>query len=427
MRVARKFSAAAGVLLCSVALTVGSAPLPAGASIAQSKVVSENPADATPNIVLGSGGQTVYSFAQIGSTMYAGGRFTQVQNPARTITYDRQNFVAFDVNTGAVKSVPLSFDGIVQALVVSPDQKFLYIGGAYKTVNGVAHKSVIKFNVATNQIDPTFNPPTANGAVADMELVNGRLIIGGTFTKSLLALSPTTGADTGYIHAVISGIQNTGDVTKVLHFATDPVGTRLVAVGNWATVDGQVRKWAFELSLGSTTAALNTWHAARLDRACHSVTPLNIAQDVDFSPDGSYFVIVTTGGPSATDTLCDAAGSYRSSDIVGTAGATWVNFTGGDSLYAVAVTGVAVYVGGHARWLDNPLGKDSKGPGAVDRLGIGAIDPTTGKANSWNPTKTRNHGVTKFLVTPAGLWTGSDGQYFHSEYHAGIAFTPLPK
>src|SRR4051794_41491821 len=116
MHVVKKFSVAAGALLCSFALTLGSAPLPAGASIAQSKVVSENPADFTPNIVLGTGGQTVYSFAQIGSTMYAGGRFTQVQNAARTITYARQNFVAFDVNNGAVKSVPLSFDGIVQAL-----------------------------------------------------------------------------------------------------------------------------------------------------------------------------------------------------------------------------------------------------------------------------------------------------------------------
>ena len=87
----------------------------------------------------------------------------------------------------------------------------------------------------------------------------------------------------------------------------------------------------------------------------------------------------------------------------------------------------AVYVGGHQRWLDNPLGHNSAGPGAVERLGIAAIDPVSGKANSWNPGKDRNHGAERIYVTSSGIWVGSDGQYFAGESHAGIAFCPLSK
>jgi hypothetical protein len=91
----------------------------------------------------------------------------------------------------------------------------------------------------------------------------------------------------------------------------------------------------------------------------------------------------------------------------------------------VAITGPAVYVGGHQRWLDNPLGRDSAGAGAVERPGIGAIDPVTGMALPWNPTKSREHGTMVLYATPAGLWVGSDGARFGREDHAGIGFAPL--
>ena len=54
-----------------------------------------------------------------------------------------------------------------------------------------------------------------------------------------------------------------------------------------------------------------------------------------------------------------------------------------------------------------------------------AIDPLTGRALPWNPTKSRNHGTMVLYATPAGLWVGSDGENFGREYHAGIGFAPL--
>ena len=182
-----------------------------------------------------------------------------------------------------------------------------------------------------------------------------------------------------------------------------------MATGNFTVVNGQWRRRAFELTMG-WSATLNAWHPPRLDVHCHSTTTLTTVQGVDFSPDGTYFVLVAVGGPTGTQGLCDAAARFDTANATPTAAPKWINWTGGDSLWSVAITGAAVYVGGHQRWLDNPLGSDSAGPGAVFRPGIGAIDPVTGKALAWaDPTHSRNHGTVDLFATPCGLWAGSDG------------------
>ena len=423
MRISKQ-AVAACALLGSVAMTVGTVVPAAQASLAQPAVVSDNPADTTPHIVFTDPSQTVNAFAQVGPTVYAGGRFAQVEDPARTTTYPRQNFVAFDSVTGVVSPLDLSFDGLVTAIAASADGTALYISGAFAKVNGTTHRGLVKYDLVNNRIDPTFTPTAANRTVSDVKLANGSLIAAGNFTKQVVALDPTTGADIGSIDIAVAGVIDPTDETRVRRLAISPDGTRLVATGNFATVNGQSRKRAFQLNLGAT-ATLSTWHAPRFDVNCHSQSRQTSAQGVDFSPDGTYFVIVATGGPTGTNGVCDAAARFETANVSGSAEPTWINWTGGDTLYSVAVTGAAVYVGGHQRWLDNPLGNDSAGPGAVSRPGIGAIDPVTGKALAWNPTKSRNHGTTALFATPSGLWVGSDGTMFGREYHAGIGFAPL--
>ncbi len=88
------------------------------------------------------------------------------------------------------------------------------------------------------------------------------------------------------------------------------------------------------------------------------------------------------------------------------------------------MTGSAVYVGGHQRWLDNPYGHDNPGPGAVSRPGIGALNPSTGKALSWNPTRTLGHGVEALVAHPNGLLVGSDTEELGKEYHGRLGMFP---
>ena len=408
--------------LCTVALVVGST-LPAQASLSQPAVVSDNPADTTPHVLITDTSYDVRAFAQVGHTVYAGGRFAQVQDPSMTTTYERQNFVAFDGQTGVISPLNLSFDGMVGAIEATADGSALFIAGAFSHVNGITRRGIMKYDLVNNRIDPTF-APTGMRTVSDIKLANGAVIAAGNFTKKLMALDPTTGADTGAINITVTGVVDPANETKVQYIAVSPDGTRLVATGNFTTVNGQSRRRAFELNLGAT-ATLSTWHAPRFDVNCVATSRLISAQGVDFSPDGSYFVIVATGGPTGTNGICDAAARFETANVSSNAQPTWINWTGGDTLYSVAVTGPAVYVGGHQRWLNNPLGHDSAGPGAVSRPGIGAIDPVTGMALPWNPTKSRNHGTMVLYATPQGLWVGSDGTEFGHEPHNGIGFAPL--
>jgi hypothetical protein len=123
--------------------------------------------------------------------------------------------------------------------------------------------------------------------------------------------------------------------------------------------------------------------------------------------------------------LCDATARFETS-ISAPSRPTWINYTGGDTLHSTAVTGSVVYIQGHQRWVDNPDGRDFAADGAQYRPGIAALDPSTGKAFAWNPTKTRGLGGKDLLAPSAGLWVASDGARFKGEYRDNIAFCPLP-
>jgi Domain of unknown function (DUF5122) beta-propeller len=426
MRLKRRWRGSALLLLVLGLI----APSGASAAINQAVVVSPNPANFTPNleddgVVKNS---AVYAIAQSGDTMFVGGSFHKVTNSSRTVVYARSNFLAFSASTGAVNPMAPTFDGAIWALLANGSS--LYVGGNFRNVNGVAHRGLVKLDASTGAIDPTFKPVIKWGNVTEIRLVGGRLLIGGTFPKRLAALDPTTGADTGYLALGITGsIASNAGSTRIYRFAVNPAGDRLVALGNFTTVAGQPRRQAFMLRLG-TTATLSPWHPHALDLQCTATDTPVYLRDVDFSPDGGYFVIVASGYLAKTGdvgtAVCDAASRWETADETSTTRPTWINYTGGDTLHAVAATGVTVYVQGHQRWLDNPLGRNDAGPGAVSRPGIGALDPATGKALSWNPTKTRAVGGKDFLATSTGLWVGSDGNRFRNEFRASLAFCPFP-
>jgi hypothetical protein len=413
----------------SLSVVVAAVPTVASASIALGVVVSANPANFTPNVASGA----VHKLLQVGGTMYAGGTFSSVSTPAGVSpggTFARSNIVAFNATTGVVStSFAPSVNGEVWAM--ASDGASLWIGGTFTSVNGVARRAVAKLNLnpttGAATLDTTFNMNLASGKVTELALVNGRLIAGGTFTGKLRAVNPATGANTGYLNLSISGTvaDNAGPV-EVYRFAVNPAGTRLVAVGNFTSVGGQTRYRAFMLTLGAT-ASVNAWYYPPLQNRCRADSLPDYMRDVDFSPDGSWFAFVSTGfipqaGGVGRD-LCDAAARFET-NVPNPARPTWINYTGGDTLHSVAATDVAVYVQGHQRWLNNPQGSNSAGPGAVSRPGIGAISPTSGLALSWNPTKDRGVGGKDLYVTSQGLWVGSDTDHIGNETRRRIALMP---
>ncbi len=428
MRVRRAVAVVAAVL---VGAMVGgfAAALPAGAvQVAQSTIVSANPADFTPNVLDGQ----VLAIAQIGNTIVLGGNFTQVQEvgtgkPILT----RNNLLAFDATTGTVSTtfVP-ALDGQVEALLPTGDGTSIYVGGDFTTVNGAAAKSVTRIDVSTGARVAGFKPAKIDGVVKDMRLVHGNLVVAGIFQHvggiqrgQLASLNPTTGALTSFVSLTFAGPLN-GGILKVVKIDVTPDGTRLLAIGNFSTVNGAARSQIFLLNTGGTTATLSTWQTAFFAPTCSPAFDTYM-QDLDISPDGTYAVVSTTGGFFGHTSPCDSTSRW---DIT-TAGTNllpaWRDLTGGDTTYAVAVTGSAVYVGGHFRWENNPFSSNTAGPGAVPREGLAALDPTNGLPLSWDPGRARGVGVFDILATATGLWVGSDTDQVGGETHGRIAFFPL--
>ena len=413
-------------------LAIGASGTAAGSEYTHSAVVKETSEPWVPHVAVTAGQQKplAYTVAEAGTQMVVGGRFLAVENGNRSTQYTRHNVFAFDATTGAVSPgfAPL-VDGLVWSAV--SDGTSVWIGGAFRNVNGQARSTLAKLDLATGQLDPNFRPSVRGGRITDMELNAGHLVIAGTITRRLMSVNPNTGAATSYIQNAVQGRLPNSNAAQVFKFDISDDGQHLAAVGNFTDVDGTPRPRMFLLDLAATGSTLSAWNYEPNGRNCTSnrVNAIAYIQDVDFAPDSSWFAVAAFGymyqsGQRGLQ-LCDSVSRFETGNL-DPAQPTWINYTGGDSLKSVAVTGSAVYVQGHSRWLDNPLGQDFKGQGAVDRLGGGAVDPVTGFALPWNPVMPQQSGGYQITPTARGVWFVTDGSRFGGDYHRGIRFAALP-
>ena len=173
---------------------------------------------------------------------------------------------------------------------------------------------------------------------------------------------------------------------------------------------------------------MSAWRYTPLQQMCAADSLPDYMRDVDFSPRRLILRVrldrVRAAVRAGRRRVCATRRPGSRPRTSHPTRPTWINYTGGDTLHSVAVTDLAVYVQGHQRWLDNPNGRDYAGPGAVSRPGIGAIDPTTGKALSWNPTKTAASAARTSWSPRAGLWVASDTAHIGHETHMRIALLP---
>jgi hypothetical protein len=411
----------------AVAAAGGVAAIPAAASadISQGAVVSANPVDWTPHVLDG----TVRDIAVVGKKVVVAGNFEKVKEAgSNKPTISRHNIFAFDLGTGKIdtKFVP-KVDGTVYALQPG-DSNTVYVAGSFTNTNGSALGSLTKLNLADGKATSGFNARIGHGMIMAMIRRGKHVYIGGAFTtiagkahSPLARVDATSGkADADFNLSVTDARQGT---LKVFKLAVNPDDTRLVIDGTFTKVAGQSR---YQIAMIDTSGkgTLTSWATTKYSAKCSSSFDTYM-RGIDFAPDGSYFVVVTTGGPHGTTQMCDSAARWETNKTGSGQSPTWVNWTGGDTLLSVSVTGKAIYVGGHQRWQDNPQGHDSAGPGAVSRPGIAALNPTGGKALSWNPTRTRGHGVEAIVATSQGIWVGSDTDELGHEYHGRVGMFPL--
>ena len=477
-RSARGKAAAVSVLI----LAMTGALLPALSSIRASadqpptsNLVAATPATNTPNVVPGSSSAGTYevnAMTQVGGQIIMGGLFKSVLPPGDRNTADGfsvTNIVAFDQATGAITTSfhPVlaggSIGSSVNALAPGPTPHTVYVGGSFNTVNGTTAKYLALIDTTTGQLVTTFLPKL-DGVVTAVTTAGSRLLVGGNFThaqalgssvwtphQGLASMSPTTGALDPYLTVQLAGHHNYTGVAPFTAFA--PVGVKFMTVspdGMKAIVDGNFtsatdangtssRDQILMLDLlGSGAQVDPTWATQEFDAACFSQSEDSYIRAVSFSPDGSYFVVAASGGDGTnadgTKGLCDSASRWETSATGPNVQPTWVDWSGRDTLYSVAITTNAVYIGGHERWMNNSKGHDSPGVGSVPRAGVSALDPASGVPFSWNPGRTpRGAGTYSLLATAQGIYAGSDTAFWGpgtgvappQQYRGMIAFFPV--
>jgi hypothetical protein len=438
--------AAAVVIVPSVSLAVAPA---LAVQTGQTAVVSAVPAADTPAVNNGS----VSAIAAVGTRMVVGGDFTTVSPAGDTNTvYDRPHVFAFDANTGAVDGGFLpSVNGKVVTAIPGPRADEVYIGGAFTQVDGTAMR-VALLDTTSGAVVAGWKPAAIDGSVDKLVLAHGQLFAAGTFNTvggdthhGLATLDPTTGKVTSYVDIGFTGHHNyrtncdpstatcAPGVPGVRAMDADPSGKHLVVLGNFINAGGTARDQVAVLDLGKTKATVDpNWATLAYTSPCFAQSFDFYVRDVQFSPDGSYFVIVATGGVGTnsdhTDSSCDTAARFDTADQGSNVRPVWIDYSGEDTLESVSVTGAAVYVGGHQRWLNNTFGQNVAGPGAVPRPGIAALSPASGMPLTWNPGRNpRGAGVHALLATATGLWVGSDTDYIgdHEYLRPKLAFFPL--
>jgi hypothetical protein len=420
------------VVIVSVLAVVGA--LLAGVAPAQAvdspagHLVSEAPAAGTPHVLDGR----VLSIAEVGGTMVLGGTFGTARDDDSQARLTRHRLLAFDADTGRISTsfVP-DPNGTVTTVIPAGDGTSVYVAGSFSSIGGVARKNVARVRVSDGAVLGSFNAGAITGQVKDLRLADGRLWLAGAFTKvqgrsqgALATVDPATGAFDPFMGLPVAGVNNGGrtDVTKI---DVTPDGSRLVAIGNFDTIAGTRHHQLFLLDLTGATASVAGFQTAFYEGQC-SASFNTYMRDVDFSPDGSFFVVSTTGAYRGADSPCDETSRWETSSVGNGLTPSWTDYTGGDTTYAVEITDSAVYTGGHFRWQNNAFAGDRAGAGAVARTGLTALDPQSGLPFSWNPTRTRGVGVFDFLLTSRGLWVGSDTDRIGKRVYKGrIALLPL--
>jgi hypothetical protein len=390
-------------------------------------VVPDTPRTDVPYIDSGE----ISDLEVIGNRVYIAGSFSRIRNAGTTTWINRPGLAAYDYVTRQVVTgfAPTFAGGGVSDIEAAPDGSALYVAGSFNTVGGQTKRKIAKINPTTGAPIAAFTAH-ANARATALDVSTNAVYVGGQFTAvngttrvGLAALNPTTGAVDAAFNNQISGGIGVGGALTVQQLVLTHNDRKLLVVHTGRQIAGQDR---YGVGLIDTqTKALLPWRTRLWDDNLAFVGGIQRIFAGDISPDDSYFV-VTSGSGGDRPPINDTAIRFpiEGGDNMEP---TWVS-RHFDSVYSVAITERAIYVGGHFSWQESPTstipwpgradvgygtGQGLSGYGLGDEVvrrdHLGALDPTTGTAIPWNPGSTSFEGEKAMKATPRGLFIGGDG------------------
>ena len=413
-------------------------PPPSGPG--HSRLVPDRPRTNTPRISNGE----IWDIEVVPSLnrVFIAGSFTSLQNTTGTNTavVNQAGLASYNYQTGLIDTAfrPV-FSGGVNAVESSPDGTKLFVGGSFNTVNGVTKQKVASLNLTTGAPLTTFGfTNNTNNQVQALAATNSTVYVGGRFTRvngalrtGLAAVNAASGVvDLAFDNQLAGGIGVNGQLgVPQLKLTHDE--SKLLVVHTGRQIDGQDR---YGMGIIDTaTKELLPWRSTLWDDNLARVGGVTRIYAGDIAPNDSYFV-VTSGSGGDAPPISDTAVAYpltpaslNNPDVQ----PLWIS-RHFDSIYSVAITEVAVYVGGHFGFIESPSsddpwpGLDNVGYGTgqglagyglgdqvVRRDHVAALNPADGRALEWNPTDGSNsfEGDKAMEATPRGLFVGGDGMF----------------
>jgi len=132
----------------------------------------------------------VMALAQIGNTLYVGGKFLEVVRKRNEPHHDQSFLAAFDATSGEwIDWWRPQLNGSVFALEASPDGSRLYVGGEFTEVNGVGDTAgLVALDPETGELDLGFiadvegaSNAATQGVVRTIRAVGSWVYVGGSF------------------------------------------------------------------------------------------------------------------------------------------------------------------------------------------------------------------------------------------------------
>ncbi len=404
-----------------------------------STLVSEFPSFNTPGVVDGR----VEAIAIDGDTVYVGGTFTQIQNPLSDEVINQPYLFAYSKSTGQIiESFDPQLNNTVLALETTGDsQGGVFAGGLFGNLNGEFSRGrFAKIDINGDRVQGFSG--RVDAAVKTMVRHEDTIYIGGNFSsisetpvERLAALDTNTGTVDANFNLDFGGLLFTTRLNEnQAEQSVDDIditsdGSAMVVIGNFETINGISRPRLAMLELNGQ-ARVSTWNTDVFDVQCPAQRLPQYVFGVDIAPDDNYLIVGTRGFRRFENAACDTIGRYEIDDLNNPdVHPTWVNYTGGDSVFDVVATDHAVYAGGHFRWLNNDTtsnGNDA-GPGSTARAGLAAIDPLNGLTlRDWQSDRNpRGVGVFAMISEPEGLYLGDDTDFQNGTRHQKLKFLPV--